>query len=57
MAKVDIDGVAVEDRPSLGDRFQLHLLPAGPLLSGQPAAIGVSHDTGITHQADARQSQ
>jgi hypothetical protein len=29
------------------------LLPASTLLSGQPAAIGIPHDTGIPHHAPA----
>jgi 5,10-methylenetetrahydromethanopterin reductase len=34
---------------------QPHLLPAGPLPCGLPAAIGVPHDPGITRPAPGRQ--
>ena len=37
-------------------RFQPHFLPAGPLLRGQPAAIGVPHDTGIPRTAGQHQT-
>ena len=36
---------------------QPHLLPPGPLRSGQPAAIGIPHVCGIAHRAPVDQTQ